>query len=268
MNINDIANTLAASLTSSTGGNSARRADRSDPSQDPIQQALNQASQRLEDKKQQTDVKLSSLGQVKSSISELQNRSESLTKLNEANENTETTPEDKQKQTRAAAESFVGAFNNARQTLQSAINGENRSGGALADENRARIAANELSRSISSGTQNDLKAIGISVQSNGSLKFDAEKFKQAQQANPEQVTQTLSDAGRQVEQSANRQLSNNGNISRSINTLSREAEALDNAQQAQRMLAETMQRNTENATDRLNATNAAGIAAYQKIFNL
>lgn len=264
MNINDIANTLSASL-STTAGKAARR---NEPSQDPLERALNLASQRVEEKKQQTEVKLSSLGQVKSAVSNLEKRSEALTQLNQTSADPETTPAEKQQAVRSAAEGFVTAFNNARQTLDKAIKGENRSAGALADEGRTRITANELSRTLSSSTQNELKAIGINVQQNGTLKLDSQKFAQAQQANPEQVSRTLAQAGQETERTTARQLGNNGNIERSINTLSRQVQALESEQETQRNLTAALQRATETASDRLNATNAAGIAAYQRIFNL
>lgn len=254
MNINDIASNLTASLPS-TGSSRTR----SSGDADPVTTALKQANDRLDQQRKTSEVKLSAYGQVKSAVAELQSSSKKLTDST----NTDTADEAKK-----AAQNFVNAFNNARAVANRAINGDKSGGGELANEGRARIAANELSRALDRTATNELKSIGITANKDGSLKIDAQKFEQAQQSRPQEVAAALENAGQQAEQAANRQLQNNGNVTRSINALSNQVRDME-AQQAQRQnLADAMQRATEEANTRINAASASGIAAYQKILSM
>lgn len=264
MNISDIAKSLSSSLSSlasrQSSQSAATRATQK-ATEDPVTKALTQATQRVEQQLQKSEVKLSSLGQIKSAVAELQTASKALS----APKSTENVDAAK-----AAAQNFVNAFNNANKVANKAINGEGKSSGALADESRARVAANELSRSISSSpsTAAELKAIGITADKNGALQLDKQKFEQAFQSNPSQTSDTLAQAGQQVERTASRQVENNGNVSRSIDNLNNQVRQLETQQSNQQNLIENLQRAREDASNRLNATNAAGVAAYQKIFTL
>ncbi|MBX9848411.1 MAG: flagellar filament capping protein FliD, partial [Rhodocyclaceae bacterium] len=149
-----------------------------------------------------------------------------------------------------------------------AINGDGETEGALATDSRARIAANEVTRSLDRSNSKALSAIGITTNQDGTLSLDKQKFEQALQSAPQQVSDTLSAAGQQVEQSTSRQLQNTSNVNRSIGTLNTQVRNLESQQANQQNLIEIMRRSTEQANNRLNAISASGIASYQKIFNL
>lgn len=253
MNVNDIANSLSANLAATA--NSTSRSNQTEQ----VSSALKQASERLDQQRKASEVKLSAYGQVKSAVAELQTASKALT-----NESSTSAPDEAKK----AAQNFVNAFNNARAVANRAVNGDKQGGGELANESRARVAANELSRSLDRTANAELKSIGITANRDGSLKFDAQKFAQAQESKPQEVAAALQTAGQQVEQTANRQLQNNGNVSRSINALNDEVRKVQAQQEQQRNQADAMQRATEQANTRINAASASGIAAYQKILSM
>ena len=250
MNISDIAS-LNASLSSLSVRQSGGARD---IQTDPVSIAVQQANLRVEQQLQSTEVKLSSLGQFKSAVASLETASAALSD-NKTSESAATA--------KTAALNFVNAFNNANKVASTVTNGE------LANDGRSRVAANEISRAISSSpsTAAELKAIGITTE-NGTLKLDAQKLEQAFQSNPTDVAETLANAGQQVERIASRQIENNGNVARSISTLNTQQQQLETQQAAQQNLVDILQRATDDAMSRLNATNAAGIAAYQRIFNL
>lgn len=257
MNISDIASTLSATLTADAFGQTERT--RTSNGNDAITKALSQASERIDQQRESAQVRLSAFGQIKSAVAELQSSSKALTD----GQNTDTSEEAKK-----AAQNFVNAFNTARTVANRAINGDGQTQGTLATESRARVAANELSRSLDRSTSNELRDIGITTNKNGTLSIDAQKFEQALQSDPQQVAETLASAGGQVEQATSRQLENNSNVNRSINNLNNQVRNLETQQANQQNLIEMMQRSTEQANNRLNAISASGIAAYQKIFGL
>lgn len=257
MNISDIASTLSATLTADAFSQTERA--RTANGNDAITKALSQASERIGQQRESAQIQLSAFGQIKSAVAELQNSSKALTE----GQNTDTTEEAKK-----AAQNFVNAFNTARTVANRAINGDGQTPGTLATEGRARVAANELSRSLDRSSSNELREIGITTNQSGTLSIDAQKFEQALQSDPQQVTETLASAGGQVEQATRRQLENNSNVNRSINNLNNQVRNLETQQTNQQNLIEMMQRSTEQANNRLNAISASGIAAYQKIFGL
>ncbi|HTJ96338.1 MAG TPA: flagellar filament capping protein FliD [Rhodocyclaceae bacterium] len=258
MNITDLTKTLTTSLGSNAANVKSNATSASDRNQDATSKALATANDRVEKQRKASEVQLSAFGQIKSSVAELQSSSKTLSEV----KNTDTVVE-----TKKVAQNFVNAFNKARDTATKATERN----GTLADNGRAKVATNEVSRSLNSTSTNELKSIGITANKDGSLKIDQQKFEQAFNANPTATTKALADVGKQVEASASKQLEGNSNVNRSINTLSNQVKDLQEQQNNQQNLADNLQKATEQATSRLNttnATNAAGIAAYQKIFSL
>lgn len=264
MTLNNIADSLGASLFAASFGQTERTRPSAAAGGDTVGQALDAASQRLDRQRSSTEVTLSAFGELRSSAAQLQQSSQTL-----ADSESTSTPEE----ARAAAQNFVAAYNNAQTAANRVTSREN---GALADNGRAQVAASQLSRTLDNGSQEQLRQIGINRNQDGTLSIDQQRFQQALQTNLQQVGNALTGAGRQVQESTTRQLDGNSQISRGIDTQTARASELQAQQQAfeqnrQDQIAQTQaqaQPANNNAADRINAVAAAGIAAYQRILSL
>jgi flagellar capping protein FliD len=278
MTVNDLVGNIGSSLLSSVYGQAGRASSVAD-SNDAVSRALDAASQGIDQQRSSTQVSLSAFGQLRSSVDQLQQSSQALT----SNESTNT-PEE----ARAAAQTFIDAYNKARIT---ANNVTNRDTGALADNGRALVAASQLSRALDSGSQEQLRQIGINRNQDGTLSLDQQRFQQALQNSPQQVSSSLATVGQQVQDATSQQLASNSQLSRGAATLSDRAQALatqqarieqavqqqkaaqeERSQQdqtsAQQQAQQLASQQTTDAGNRLNAIAASGIAAYQRIFSL
>lgn len=195
---------------------------------DRIGAATQKPLERLNRNVESTKVQLSAFGQVKSATAQV----ESVAKNLQSSDKLSTIDEVKK-----AVQNFVGAVNNQRtivaQVSGSAKDSNNATVGALAGDSRARSVTNDVRRAVQgTGGSNEsaLKQIGISVAQDGSLKVDTKKLEAAYAADPNAVTGALKQIGNNVEEVANRQLSNSGNLGGSINRLN---ERLGNYQQTQ-----------------------------------
>lgn len=278
MTVNDLVSNIGSSLLSSVYGQAGRASSVADSS-DAVNRALDAASQGIDQQRSSTQVSLSAFGQLRSSVDQLQQSSQALT----SNESTNT-PEE----ARAAAQTFIDAYNKARIT---ANNVTNRDTGALADNGRALVAASQLSRALDSGSQEQLRQIGINRNQDGTLSLDQQRFQQALQNSPQQVSSSLATVGQQVQDATSQQLASSSQLSRGAATLSDRAQVLatqqarieqavqqqkaaqeERSQQdqtsAQQQAQQLASQQTTDAGNRLNAIAASGIAAYQRIFSL
>lgn len=258
MTLNDIAANQDATLLASSPGQSGRT------STSAVNDALDQSSQRLARQQSSTEVQLSAFSQVRSAIAQLQDSSKALT----ATDNTDTLDE-----TRRAAANFTNAFNNARDTADRTINGkpgteDGNTDGALSGDGHANVAASQLSRTLSSTSTEALRSIGINRDQNGTLSIDQQRFEQALQSNPQQVSSTLANVGQQVEQTTSRQLEGSSNISRAVDNLSRQTQQLEAQQQTQQELVDSLQQATNAAANQFNFSTTNGIRDYERIFSL
>lgn len=249
----DIASISAAASAASLIESRTSRTE----SSDPVRQAFQKADKRVQQQRELVSVELSSFGKLKSSFSDVQTSSRALS----SSKQTATDADIKK-----AASNFVKAFNSAAQTAKAATTAQ----ATLADSSRARAAESDLRRSISTdaATASDLKQIGITRQKDGTLAIDEEKFDAALKANPDALRGTLSKIGQQVDRTATRELSANGNIGRSVNTLTSRAKILESQQVEQQAQAAAAQQavSAQNATRNNNVN--PGIAAYLKIFSI
>lgn len=229
---------------------------------DPLTKAVDTASKRIGDQVSKTDVQLSSYGQIKSGLASLQSSGKALTTLAKNATGSEVGK---------AAQSFVDAYNTGSSAVNTAVNGTGSKAGALADDQLARLAGNDLRRIVTnSGGSAELQKIGISVGQNGSLSLDAKALEKALAANPDAVKSTLAKLGGQAETTATRELSSNGAVGSAVNTLNSRAKKLAAAQSQQEGLAAAMQAAIQQSADQLQGGGgfSAGIAAYMKIFSL
>src|ERR1035437_9903573 len=154
----------------------------------PIAAALQKADQRIQSEVDATSSRLSSLGTLKSAVSNIQISAQALHNLpasvSDANVKT-------------AANDFLLVFNNTIQTakttaatLNSNSNSNSNSTNSLAAS--ANRAATDLRRAVNpnSSTMDALKKIGFSLQTDGTLSLDTSKFDAAQKADPAGVLST------------------------------------------------------------------------------
>lgn len=207
---------------------------------DPVQKAIEKASTRLEGQKQATAVQLSAYGQVKAGFSRVEDAGKALAK----NDSLSTTD------TKKALQSLVSAYN------------DTRSAAASTSPGYAGNASNTLRRTASTDSmRSDLKSLGITQKSDGSLAIDAKKLDHALASNPSTFRETASRVGGQLQQSASRALSEGGGISKTLNSLSAQAQQIGAQQSGLQGLTSAQQ--SLSSSD-----SAAGISSYMRMFSL
>jgi flagellar hook-associated protein 2 len=227
-----------------------------------VSKALDTASQRIGTKISQNNVQLSSYGQIQSGYASLQTAGKSLSTLSPtATAGTVST----------AAQNFVKAYNTTNSAVGTAINGTGTSKGALANDQLARFAGNDLRGITTSGISSaELQKIGISVNRNGSLSLDTAALEKAVAANPTAVNGTLAKLGQQANATATNELSSRGVVGSAVNTLNNRAKTLASQQAQQESLAASaqaaIQQNYKQFTG--NGSVNAGIASYLQMLSL
>lgn len=255
MIINDLAaNSLAApSALAALGSDPAAQSDKArSSSANPAGQSNQAAAKAVEPASPQasasTQVSLSAEGRLRASasasISRLQESSQALTERR----NTDT-PEN----ARVAAQNFVNAYNDVQRTADGGANGSS--------------TATQLAQTLRNN-DNRLSDIGINSNADGTLSLDRQRFEQAAQSNPQDVGigEALANVGQQVQGTTsqlNRNSSDSNAGSETANAAQQQA-----AQQQQDQLSAQQQVQEQPAIDQLNAINASGAAAYQKVFTL
>lgn len=223
----------------------------------PAAKALKRATSRTEESLQSAKVQLSAYGQIKGAVSELQTASRAVSDPKKT-----ATADDARK----AIENFVGAFNKAHAAVNNATKNNGKEAGALANDSRARIAGNDLRRSVSEGNSSaELKKAGITQNKDGSLSLDSKALDKALKESPEQTVAAVGEVGKQVEKTATRALANNGNVGGSVENLNKRSRSLEAEQSAQKALVEASQRSVEQQSVNISKL-ATGIAAYQRNF--
>lgn len=221
--------------------------------------AFDLASQRIGQQVSATNVQLSAFGQIKSSYADIQSAAKSLSAPGKSSMTEDTTK---------AVQAFANAFNNATNAINTAIQGDGKAAGALANNARAGLAAFDLKRIVTSGNNaSDLKKIGISLNQDGTLSVDAKALQNAIQANPATVQDTLARVGAQAVQVSQKELANTGNVGGAVSTLSSRAKSLETKAAEQQKLAADSQSAVQQQTANI-GNNAAGIAAYMQMLSL
>lgn len=252
MTLNDM--TKIATLTQNYANKAA--------ASDPMTQVLDSANKRVATQISQTDVQLSSYGQIKSGFASIGSAGTALTKLGATATATDVN---------RAAQSFVTAYNNTSNALATAVGGSGGSAGALANDSLARLAGNDLRRVVTTGTgAADLQKIGISVGQNGSLAIDSKALSAALQANPDAVKATLGKLGQAATNSAASELASGGAVGSAVNSLNNRARNLAAQQTQQQSLIASAQAAIQQSASQANGFGgiSAGIAAYMKAFSL
>ena len=210
--------------------------------------AFEQAASRLDQQLQTTESRISTLGQIKSALSQVQSSAGTLAKTQASTSAAEL---------RNGLQKLVDTYNTARAASTSAGPGS------------AQSPANDLQRQLSSdGMRADLEALGIRQQADGRLVFDSATLAAALKGNPSATNTIASRIGQEIAQGVNQTLSDAGRLNTALKNLNAQADTLESRQAAQQALAVAAQASTAQAGQRLNALTANGIANYQKIFSL
>jgi flagellar hook-associated protein 2 len=207
-----------------------------------VQQGLDKATARIASEQQSTQAKISAYGQVKSGFASVQSAGETLAKGS-----TNSTAD-----TKAALTSLVNAYN------------ATRSAAASTEAGAATVAANGLTRATSSDSvRSDLKSLGITRASDGSLSVDSKKLDAALKANPTAVQEAAARVGGQLKGVATTALKESGGIATQLNSLNTRASQLETRQTVLTGLS-----NAQQTTNNLNYSAQNGILSYLSILKL
>lgn len=210
------------------------------------------ANRRVQQQLDSTSVKLSSFSKIQSGFADVQATAKALSDPKKTG-----TPDDVTK----AAQAFAAAFNNATVAANAAVKGDGKQAGALADDGRAGIAASDL-RSIASANRADLKKIGMSIKTDGTISVDATALQNAIKSDAGGVKDALARLGKFADRVATKELSASGNVGGSVNALSSQSKGLEARLAEQQRAATAFQDSVQKGTSAINATAAAGISSY------
>lgn len=215
---------------------------------------LDAASQRVTQQLSSTVVQLSSFSQIKSGFDSLQTAAKDLSDTKKT-----ATSSDVVK----VAQAFTSAFNTTSKAVSLAVSGDGKKSGALAGDGRATLVSNDLKSILSSGNVSDLKKIGISKKTDGTLSVDTTALQNAFQANPNTVKDTLSRIGKQAEQVSARELAATGSVGGSVNRLTELSKNLESQSASLKNLGSIFQDNGQSSA---NSLVSGAIKTYLQIF--
>lgn len=219
MNINTAnLSTLLGSSASSAGGSQTAQATGVSAG---VTAALAKTAARLQADATATTAQLSSFGLLKSALATGQTAAQALTKLTATASAADITQ---------ATGDFFNAFNAAVTAAKTAA--------AVPGSAQAAQAAGRVSRDLDSAltmgaaSQSAMSKLGLTVQSDGTLKHDPGKFAAALAKDLAGVKAALAQLGKQVQAAANKELASNGNVGGSVANLTQHSSALTQQQKA------------------------------------
>lgn len=218
---------------------------------------LQKAETRIQAAVEQTTTRLSTMGKLKSAVSEVQLASRALHSL---------TTTASGASVKLAASSLVTAYNNAIKTARVAAAVT----GAPSESASAKRASRELLQSVAAdaATLASLKKLGISVLPDGTLALDTKALDAAQAANPAGALTTLGKLGSHVDKAATQSLETKSNplsLGSALSSLNLRAATLKAQQDSLASLTESL--TTSMATAAKNTSSgfgSYGLSAYLK----
>ena len=214
---------------------------------DPVQKAFANAAARLENQRQTISVQVSAYGQVKAGFARVEDAGKTLAAAK---------PTTQAADIKNGLQALVGAYNDARGAAANTAPGS------------ARSAANDLRRIVSTDSgRADLRALGITLQQDGSLALDTKALDKALQSNLDSVRAAAGRVGGQLQQTASRALTNNGSIGSTLNTINARAQGIEARQTEQQSLASASQQTVQLQSERMSSS-LYGIDSYLRIFSL
>src|SRR5450830_1634241 len=216
MNINTAY--LSSLLGSSASTGSGSQATQATGAMAAASAALSKAATRIQADATATTAQLSSFGQLKSALASSQTAAQALTQLSSASSAADVTQ---------ATGDFFNAFNAAVKAA-AAVPGSEQAAQAAGRVGR------DLDGALTGGVanQNAMSKLGLSVQTDGTLKQDASKFAAALAKDPAGVAAALAQLGKQVQAAANKELASDGNVGNSVAKLTLHSSALTQQQKA------------------------------------
>lgn len=209
------------------------------------------ANRRVEQQLSSTNVKLSSFSQIQSGFADVQTAARGLSDPGKTGASADVVK---------AAQQFASAYNTAINSVNSARDA--RKNGALADDTRALIAGNDLKSIVTSGSNaSDLKKIGISRASDGTVSVDVTALQNAMLANPNAVADTLSRIGKQAEKVSAKELAATGNVGGAVGALSNRNKYLETQLSEQKNLAAASQNTVQKQAANFSGSSSA-VASY------
>lgn len=163
-----------------------------------------QPSEALQSQGESARVKLSAVGQAASGVADVRDAAKAL----QDKDKTSNTADGARKN----VEAFVKAYNEQQSTAAKLTdrgsNAEERAAGALAGDTRVQAASNDV-RQVVSGDK-ALSKLGVSVNNDGTLSFDAASFDKAYAADATATKDSMAALGKSVEATASKQLDATG----------------------------------------------------------
>jgi flagellar capping protein FliD len=179
-----------------------------------------------------TVTQLSSYGQVKSSLADLQDKARALKNLSQPPTLLDF---------KGVVQAFVQSFNSVTQTVSNLTSKK----GALNTENRPSQALNDIRKAAGGPKGNalsSLKELGISQQTDGTFAIDRKQLEKSFKDNPKDALSTVSGLASRVTQATDKLLSDKGSIGKKVNDLSARVNELEDAQSTVQGYLDTRQK--------------------------
>lgn len=188
---------------------------------DAVSQGLQKADKRLQAQVDTTSAQLSSLGKLKSAVSDVQINAHALANLSSAAKTADV---------EKALKNFIGAFNGAVGTADTLAG---TSGQPSVNSGSGRVSK-DLQRAVGSdnGVVDALKKAGVSMQADGKLVLDTTKFSASQLSDGAGARAALTKLGERVDKATTQELAIGGVIGGSLATLGQRSSVLKSQQAA------------------------------------
>lgn len=208
MNISQILGNRTPSATTNTTSQTTTQAAAT-AATNPITASINKSTAKLQAQLTTATANLSTLGKFKAAVAAAQTSAMGLTRLKDSS-----SPDEARK----ALTAFISDFNSMVTSTRT----------AAADTSGVNTISRGMTRAMTADFSrvSELRNMGFTKASDGSLKLDAAKFEAAFKASPSGVQATLGKLGQMVDKAAAKELGSDGRISSSMGALSSKSSLL------------------------------------------
>jgi hypothetical protein len=210
MNISQLLSNSTASLATNN-----KTSTQASGALSPVLAGITKSSNNLQTKLTAATANLSTLGKFKSAVSLVQTSAKSLGSFTSTSSSSDV---------KVGVTSFIANFNAVVSSAQS----------AAAEASGTDKISRAMTRAISADLSkiSELRNMGFTKASDGSLKLDAAKFDAAYKASPTGVQNVLAKLGQLVDKAAGKELGSDGRISMAISTLTNQSTQLQSQRNA------------------------------------
>ena len=257
MNISSLLSGTSSSLLGS--GTAASQSTTASPGMSPF---LAQAEQRIQSDADVTTAQISKFGLVKSALSDGQVAAQAMTTLSGTT-------------TSADATTALGNFFNTFNASVSATNAAATATGTGSESQCATRLLQDLRSALSSdpAIADDMKKLGLTIQADGSLAQDPQKFAASLAADPSGTVAAMAKLGNKVDSVTNNELGSSGTVGAALATLNAQSTSLAAQQSALTALGQAMaavtaadpftETDTSSQSSPTSSLVGSGLAAYQ-----